>query len=111
MTRDRGDSADLLHSLGYLYLKGGRARRALVMLLLANQVEPDNAGILCTLTAALIENGSSQRALSALNRLAELEPDRGEAATLLRARALWTVGDEDEARRCFAAYVAQRNAA
>lgn len=110
MTRDTGDSADLLHSLGYLYLRGGRARRALVMLLLANRIEPENPGVLRTLTAALIENGSSQRALSALNRLAELDADSDQAATLLRARALWMMGDEGEAKRCFAAYVAQRNA-
>lgn len=108
MTRKRADSADLLHSLGYLYLKAGRAQRSLVLLLLANQIEPENAGILRTLTAALIENGSHQRALTALDRLAALETDRGEAAMLLRARALWMLGDETEARHCFADYVAAR---
>ncbi|RJE89492.1 type III secretion apparatus assembly chaperone SctY [Paracoccus onubensis] len=109
--KDREDSADLLHSLGYLYLKGGRVRRALVLLLLAHQIEPDSPGILRTLTAALIENGSSQRALAALDRLATLEPEGNQAATLLRARALWTMGDEERARQCFELYVAQRNAA
>lgn len=108
MTRANGESAELLHSLGYLYLKAGRARRSLVLLLLANQIEPDSTGILRTLTAALIENGSSQRALTALNRLAELEPEEGGAQALLRARALWTLGEENEARRCFADYVTTR---
>lgn len=111
MSRQLGDSADLLHSLGYLYLKAGQGRRALVLLLLANQMEPENGGILRTLTAALIENGSSRRALSALDRLAELEPEHGQAALLLRARALWMMGKEDEARRCFADYVATRGQA
>ncbi|MDB6454411.1 tetratricopeptide repeat protein [Falsirhodobacter sp. 20TX0035] len=111
MSGKRTDSADLLHSLGYLYLRAGQGRRALVLLLLANQMEPDSGGILRTLTAALIENGSSQRALSALDRLAELEPDHGQAALLLRARALWMLGSEDEARRCFNDYVATRGAA
>lgn len=110
MNRTR-DSADLLHALGYLYLKAGRGQRALVLLLLANQIAPDNAGILRTLTAALIENGSSQRALAALNRLAVLEPEGTQAATLLRARALWMMGDQEAARGCFADYIAARGAA
>ncbi|MCJ8141078.1 hypothetical protein [Falsirhodobacter halotolerans] len=110
MTRTT-DSADLLHALGYLYLRAGRGQRALVLLLLANQIAPDSGGILRTLTSALIENGSSARALAALDRLAVLEPEGTQAATLLRARALWMTGDEAEARRCFAAYVAGRDAA
>lgn len=110
MTQNREDSADLLHSLGYIYLKAGQEKRALMMLLLANQIEPENAGILRTLTSALLENGSSKRALAALDRLADLEPVPGEATPLLRARALWMMGEEDEAKRCFAAYVTQRNA-
>lgn len=109
MKRDDADSAELMHSLGYLYMRSGQQSRALVFLLIANRIVPEDAGILRTLIAALIENGAGERALGALDRLSELEDEP--SAHLLRARAFWILNEKSEARRCFRTYIELRKAA
>lgn len=106
MNRDDTDSADLLHSLGYLYMRSGQQSRALVFLLIANRIDPEDPGILRTLAATLIENGAGERALGAIERLAEISNDP--SAELLRARAFWILGEKAEARRCFRGYIELR---
>jgi len=102
------DSAELLHALGYIYMRSGQKGRGLVFLLIANRIDPDDPGILRTLAAALIENGAGERALGALERLAAIDSDP--SAQLLRARAFWVLGEKTEAHRCFRDYLELRSA-
>lgn len=103
MLRDDHDAAKLLQGLGDLYLRVGQGPRALVLLLLAVQLNPDDPRLLARLAAAFTANGDGQRALQTLDRLHGLQ---GESAAwlLLRSRALWSAGQHGEARTCFARY-------
>lgn len=95
--------ADLLHCLGFVYLRHGQARRAAVLLMVAGRALPDRPAILRTLAAALVEAGLGERAAPVLDRLVALEP--AEAAhpmvRLLRARALLQQGHVEQARQVF----------
>lgn len=103
MPRDDRDAAHLLQGLGDLYLRVGQAPRALVLLLLAVQIDPDDGALLRRLVAAFTATGDGARALLTLDRLQVLE---GESPTglLLRSRALWRAGQPAAARECFARY-------
>lgn len=107
MLRDDHDAARLLQGLGDLYLRVGQGPRALVLLLLAVQLNPDDPVLLARLAAAFTANGDGQRALHTLDRLHGLQ---GESAAwlLLRSRALWSAGQHGEARASFARYRALR---
>ena len=100
------DSAELMHALGYIYMRSGQKGRGLVFLLIANRIDPDDPGILRTLAAALIENGAGERALGALERLVEIDSDP--SAHLLRARAFWVRDDKPQAYRSFRDYLQLR---
>lgn len=108
MTRDDAASAELLHSIAHLYMGAGQNSRALVFLLIANRIDPTDLRILRALAAALIKSGSLGRALGVIEKLA----DQGDhiSAQLLRARALWLLGRQAEARRCFRDYLELRTA-
>jgi tetratricopeptide (TPR) repeat protein len=107
MMRADADSAELLHALGYIYMRSGQKGRGLVFLLIANRIEPEDPGILRSLAAALIENGAGERALGALERLMEVDDDP--SAHLLRARAFWILDDKPQAYRCFRDYLQLRS--
>jgi tetratricopeptide (TPR) repeat protein len=108
MNRADADSAELLHALGYIYMRSGQKGRGLVFLLIANRIEPEDPGILRSLAAALIENGAGERALGALERL--MEVDDNPSAHLLKARAFWILDDKPQAYRCFRDYLQLRSA-
>jgi len=101
--RARAGVADLLHCLGYVYLRHGHAKRAAVLLMVAGRAAPERPEVLRTLAAALVEAGMGDRATAVLDRLAQL--DRASAdhpmARLLRARALLLQGQTEQARRVF----------
>ncbi len=103
MNRTDADSAELMHALGYIYMRSGQKGRGLVFLLIANRIEPEDPGILRSLAAALIENGAGERALGALDRLMEIDGDP--SSHLLRARAFWVLEDKPQAYRCFRDYL------
>ena len=107
MTREI-ETAELLHSLGYLYAHHGQTQRGLVLLLIAARIAPSDVGVLRTLAFALIADGHGERALAVIERLASLEPSFSPTLQLLKSRALWASGDEIEARRCFRSYVEAR---
>ncbi|MGY2288516.1 type III secretion protein [Pseudomonas sp. SDO528_S397] len=110
MSRDNDDAVQLLKGVGELYRRNGQAQRALVMLLIAASVAPEDGALLRSLVLAFTDSGDAGRALSALDRLVALE---GESASLLllRARALWYGDFKDEARQCFKRYLAARRVA
>jgi type III secretion protein Y len=97
------DTVDLLHCLGFLYLRHGQARRSAVLLMVAARSAPDRPDILRTLAAALIATGIGDSALGVLDRLEALEPGAGahRMMRLMRARALRLLGRGDEARAVF----------
>lgn len=107
---DRRDSIELLKGMGQRYRRSGQAQRALVMLLIAAHLAPDDGPLLHSLALAFTDSGDSARALTALDRLQRLE---GESAPLLllRSRALWRAAQRDEARQCFKDYLALRKVA
>jgi len=102
------ETAELLHSLGYLYAHHGQTQRGLVLLLIAARIAPNDVGVLRTLAFALIAGGHGERALAVIDRIASLEPDSPATLQLLKSRALWVSGDKIEARRCFRSYVEAR---
>lgn len=96
--------AELLHCLGYVYLRQGQLRRAAVLLMLAAR---DNASapLLRTLALALIGCRLGEQATQVLDRAEALDP-AGAALPLnriLRARALLALGRREEARIAFRA--------
>ena len=95
--------ADLLHCIGYAYLRHGQAKRAAVLLMVAGRDAPERPELLRTLAAALVEAGMGDRAAEVLDRLAQLDPAGADhpMARLLRARALLLQGRTDGARRVF----------
>lgn len=95
--------ADLLHCLGYVYLRHGQAKRAAVLLMVAGRAAPERPEVLRTLAAALVEAGLGERAMEVLDRLAALDPAGADhpMARLLRARALLLQGRVEQARRVF----------
>lgn len=109
MARDNDDAVQLLKGIGELYRRNGQSQRALVMLLIAVNVAPNDGVLLRSLVLAFTDSGDPARALGALDRLVVLE---GESASLmlLRARALWYGERKDEARQCFKRYLAARRA-
>jgi type III secretion protein Y len=106
MNRTNADSAELMHALGYIYMRSGQKGRGLVFLLIAHRIEPEDPGILRSLAAALIDNGAGERALGALERLIEIDGDP--SSLLLRARAFWVLDDKPQAYRCFRDYLQLR---
>lgn len=103
MTDATADAIDLVHCLGYIYLRHGQPYRAVVLLIVAAQAEPDRPELLRTLCGALIASRMGGQALDVLDRLALLQPEDADhpMMRLMRARALLLVGRADEARAIF----------
>ena len=95
--------ADLLHCLGYIYLRHGQAKRAAVLMMAAGRAAPERPELLRTLAAALVEAGMGDRAEDVLDRLAQLDPAGADhpMMRLLRARSLLLQGRTEQARRVF----------
>jgi type III secretion protein Y len=97
------EAIDLLHCLGFVYLRHGQARRASVLLMLAAQEASERTDVLRTLAAALIAAGFGERACSVLDTIESLDPALAADAMmrLMRARALLLRGRKEEARTVF----------
>jgi len=102
------DSARLLHALGYLHGQHGETKRALVLLLVAARLAPDDVGILRTLAHAFLIDGAPDRAISVIDRLRSMEGADDPTLDLLTGRALWASGRESEARRAFRDFLERR---
>ena len=113
MTDATADAIDLVHCLGYIYLRHGQPYRAVVLLIVAAQAEPDRPELLRTLCGALIAAGMATQALEVLDRLAVLQPEQADhpMMRLMRARALLLVGRADEARTVFRGPIPDERAA
>ncbi|HUB45110.1 MAG TPA: tetratricopeptide repeat protein [Acetobacteraceae bacterium] len=103
MTDATVDAIDLVHCLGFIYLRHGQPYRAVVLLIVAAQAEPDRPEILRTLCGALIAAGMGAQALDVLDRLTALQPEHAQhqMMRLMRGRALLLLGRTDEARAAF----------
>lgn len=100
-------TGDLLHVLGYLYLRCGQNRRALYLMRLADVVTPADEGIKRTLAYACLVNEAPQEALDVIAQF-DAGGARDAMASLLRGRALLQLGRVAEARAHFQSYVEQR---
>ena len=109
-SREEQDSIELLKGMGELYRRSGQSQRALVMLLIAVQMAPNDTSLLRSLVMAFTDSGQSDRALAALDRLLEREGE-SPGLLLLRSRALWSGARKEEARQCFKHYLIARRAA
>jgi type III secretion protein Y len=105
MTDVTDDAVDLVHCLGFIYLRHGQPYRAVVMLIVAAQAQPDRPEILRTLCGGLIAARMGQQALDVLDRLDMLTPEHTQhpMMRLMRARALLLLGRTEEARAAFRA--------
>lgn len=110
ISKEEQDSVELLKGLGELYRRSGQSQRALVMLLIAVQLAPDDSALLRNLVMAFTDSGQADRALAALDRLHECEGE-SPGLLLLRSRALWSGARREEARQCFKRYLIARRAA
>jgi type III secretion protein Y len=99
------DVIDLVHCLGFVYLRHGQPYRAVVLLIVAAQSAPERADVLRTLCGAMVAAGMGTQALSLLDRLRLLAPDDAHhpMMRLLHARALLLTGDVEAARAAFRA--------
>ena len=97
------DVVDLLHCLGFIYIRHGQPYRAVVLLIVAAQADADRVDVLRTLCAALIGAKMGQQAIDVLARLTHLVPgsDSLPMMRLMRARALLLTGREEEAYAVF----------
>lgn len=98
---------DLLHCLGFVYLRHGQHHRAVVLLILAAQSKAgaERPEVLRTLCAALVAAGMGRQALEIVERLAALEPEAAShpMMRLMHARALLLLGRRQEAQSVFRA--------
>jgi Flp pilus assembly protein TadD len=94
---------DLLHCLGFIYLRHGQAYRAVVLLAVAAQGAPNDTAVLRTLCAALVAARMGEPAIDVLDRVAALDPPSAihPMMRLMRARALLLLGRLAEARAAF----------
>ncbi len=99
---------DLLHCLGFVYLRHGQATRAVVLLMLASRAAPDRADVLRTLAAAMIGAGLGAQAMVIVDRICAIEPEGAghPMIALMRARALLLQQRGEEARIVFRDQVA-----
>ena len=104
MMSPQDEVVDLIHCLGFIYLRHGQPYRAVVLLIVAGQAAPKRPDILRTLCLALIDAGMGEQALEVMAQLAVLAPDMAahRLMRLMRARALLLLGRAEEARACFA---------
>ena len=78
------DIVQLLHILGHGYGGHGQTKRAIVLLILATWLAPDDAGVLRTLAYTFLLDGEPE---TALNLLAQIDRSRPRAASrAVRAR-------------------------
>jgi type III secretion protein Y len=104
MIAPQDEAIDLIHCLGFIYLRHGQPYRAVVLLIVAGEAAPERADILRTLCLALIDAGMGDQALEVIEKLTVLAPNMAahRMMQLMRARALLLVGRSDDARHCFA---------
>ena len=112
MQRENRDAAHLLHGLADIYQRADQSPRALVMLLLATQIIPDDPTLLRRLAVVFTAVGDGERALAALDRIAQLTVSSPEheptELLLLRSRALLRAGRGAEGRQLFRHYLSRR---
>ena len=101
-------SVRLLHGLGYLYGRYGQQKRAIVLLLIAARLAPDDVGVLRLLAHLFLLDNAPQRAAAVLERLAGLDGAEHPMLDLLRARVQWASGEKAEARASYRRYLQRR---
>ncbi|HVJ68530.1 MAG TPA: hypothetical protein VM510_11120 [Caulifigura sp.] len=92
-------TVEYLMLLGYLYLRHGQGARAVTALEAARVFKRDDRQLGRTLAYAYLAAGRFDDCLTSIDRLG-LAGDR--QLVLIRSRALWGLGREDEARRTMA---------
>jgi type III secretion protein Y len=101
--------AQLLHILGHGYSGHGQTKRAIVLLVMATWLVPDDPRVLRTLAYAFLLDGEPEKALTVIEKLSTIEGDDHPALSLLRSRALKAAGREEEAEEAFSQYIERRS--
>lgn len=102
------DQAALICTLAHLYRASGYTGRALIMLLVAYDLAPDDRNVQANLAYALLLDGKPQQALTMVKRSLSQTPSLEDATHLLHARILWALNRRDEARATFRQFAAAR---
>jgi type III secretion protein Y len=102
------DSVQLLHSLGYMYGECGHTQRAIVLLLLAARLDPENPRILRTLANVYLRDNAADKALGVIEQLEQTDTD-SPTLVLLKSKALWLRGEAEHARHIFRDFVDLRD--
>ncbi len=91
---------EFLSLLSYLYLEHGQPQRALRLLQVLAAARPDDRTTNMQLAYAWLEAGDANRGLEHVQRLLREFPDlhSSSALRLIRCRALWKLGQRDQAR-------------
>ena len=91
-------SAELLALLGHLYLQHGKAAEAVAALEGLTTIEPKNQKARFALAYAYVLNGDHQNGLDTIIEYSRKNPTNMNVE-LVRARALWGLGRQKDARR------------
>lgn len=102
------DEVQLLHSLGYMYGEFGHTQRAIVLLLLASQLDPQNTRILRTLANVYLRDKAADNAMGIIEQLEKIEGD-SPTLVLLKSKALWLRGETEQARHIFRDFIDLRD--
>lgn len=103
---------EALSVLGYFFIQHGRPDKALTLFKALDVLFPDDAHVLKSLSYAYMAVGEPERALDAAARYLRIDAGAGDDAAihLIRSRALWRLGQTDEARRVFQRFIEARRA-
>ena len=92
------DSKDVLSLLGYLFLRHGKAEKAITALEALSVTDANSPWVQRSLAYAYLKNGNFEQSLDQVSKyLDSNSADRG--AELIRSRALWGLGRHEEARQ------------
>ena len=108
------EQVEVINSLACMYRSNGYTGRALILLLVAQELDSGDSGVQLNLAHVLFLNGKAREALAVLERF--LVSQAGvladdDAVHLLHARILWSLGRKAPARRIFHAFARARRTA
>jgi len=110
--RNRSEQVEVINSLAHMYRVNGYAGRALILLLVARELDPDDAGVQLSLAHVLFLNEKPNEALAVLQRFLAVDAtiSASDPVHLLHARILWALGRKERSRAVFQRFTrARRN--
>ncbi|MEZ5824757.1 MAG: hypothetical protein R3C97_08470 [Geminicoccaceae bacterium] len=110
----RSEQVEVINSLAHMYRANGYAGRALVLLLVAQELDPEDSGVQLNLAHVLFLNGKLHEALTVLERFLAVNREilaADDPVHLLHARILWALDRKERSRTIFHAFAQARRGA